>query len=116
MTTACDYKCEAIVTLIEMFPDVDVLLALSPEEFAAPLLRVAHASMQNGKVHSSHIAMQVRDESLFGGCMPGYPQHRWGEVELAVEEATSWLSKNGSVRGRWRCPSHGASTPRTPLQ
>jgi hypothetical protein len=42
-----------MATLTSTIPDVDVLVALSPEELAEIVLRLAHEHRQNDKVHYS---------------------------------------------------------------
>lgn len=73
-------------------PDVDVLVALAPEELAEIVLRLAHEHRQNDKVHLQYIASQIYTT-------PGAPnsnrQNRKKETELALAEAWSWLSVQG---------------------
>jgi hypothetical protein len=40
-------------TLQQLIPDIDVLLALPPEELASAVMQVARSQMQNGLVNLS---------------------------------------------------------------
>lgn len=71
---------EALPTLVK---DVDVLLALAPEELAPILLRIVRSRLQNGMFHP--------DSIVYG---PSYPSHRLKEVEVALSEAWQWLRIN----------------------
>ncbi len=75
-------------TLLTLIPDIDVLLALQPEELARLLLRVV-----------SKTAMFIPDtinDSLFNisgapSTQAAYPYHREHEVGIALGEAWNWL-------------------------
>jgi len=66
-----------MTTLIEIVPDVDVLLALAPEELAPILLRLAKERVQN--------CMCMEPETH------GYTQNKQREIEIASSEAWNWL-------------------------
>ena len=70
-------------TLATHVPDVEVLLALAPEELAPILLQLARSHIQNGIFHPSNMPTSA-----------GYLPHRRGEVETAISEAWQWLSIN----------------------
>ena len=76
--------------LIDEIPDVEVLLALAPEELAPTLLRLAAGALQNGIFNMDSITgLNAR--------YPGpksYPRHRNEEIEIALAEAWGWLSVN----------------------
>lgn len=78
----------SIVTLV---PDVDILLALAPEELAPILLGVARDAQQNSIVHLQAIVGQLSGSHG----QPGYPQNRRVDAELAIDEAWNWLKVNG---------------------
>jgi hypothetical protein len=44
-------------TLQELIPDIDVLLALAPEELAFALLRMAKSQLQNGTFSPSNVSL-----------------------------------------------------------
>lgn len=77
-------------TLIDIFPDPELLLSLSPEDLAPVILRLARDALQNGKVHPQAIFQQVHgpihDHSK------GYPQQKKSAVELALNNAWHWLT------------------------
>jgi uncharacterized protein (TIGR02391 family) len=77
-----------MATLISLIPDVNVLLALAPEELAEVVLRLAHEQRQNDVVH-----LQSITSHLYGnpGVTEGYPQNRRKDAELALAEAWNWL-------------------------
>ena len=81
-----------MATLLALFPDPEVLLALAPEELAEAILPLAANLRQNNTVHFSALTSQI-----YGGPgpIPGYPQHRHASVELAMAEAWAWLQANG---------------------
>ena len=80
-------------TLQKVIPDVEVLLAMEPEELAPILLCLARRHIQNGMVHRSSLTtttvgtgVATTDEFCY--------RHRQREVERAVSEAWQWLSVN----------------------
>jgi uncharacterized protein (TIGR02391 family) len=79
-------------TLISTIPDVDVLVALAPEELAETVLQLAHEHRQNDKVHLQAIASQIHGTP---GASNGYPQNRKKAAESALAEAWNWLSMHG---------------------
>jgi uncharacterized protein (TIGR02391 family) len=83
-----------MTTLLQLIPDVGVLLALAPEELAPALLEVARANQQNGMVHLSNLNSVTVGSGMVASRESGY-QHRQHEVELAVSEAWSWLIVQG---------------------
>lgn len=72
-----------MATLSELIPDVEVLLALAPEELAPTLLHLARSHIQHGKFHPNNIPTSA-----------GYSQHRRADVETAISEAWQWLRIN----------------------
>ena len=88
----------AVTTLLHEIPDVDVLLALAPEELALPVLRIAYGNRQgaNDAVTFGNLKMVLglgSDADERSG-VPRYPPNRHEEVELACREAWQWLTAN----------------------
>lgn len=81
-----------MTTLTSLIPDVDVLVALAPEDFAEVVLRLAHERRQNNLVHLQSIASDIDGTP---GTFNGYPQNRKRDAELALAEAWNWLSVQG---------------------
>ena len=81
-----------MITLTSVIPDVDVLVALAPEELADVILHLANKRRQNDLVH-----LQAFNSDIHGspGASDGYPQNRKKEVELALAESWNWLSVQG---------------------
>ena len=73
-------------SLAEEIPDVQVLVALAPEELAYTVLRLASVNEQNGLFHPASFEAQA------GG--PRYPPERTRQAELALGEALAWLTIN----------------------
>jgi uncharacterized protein (TIGR02391 family) len=84
--------------LIAEVPDVEVLLALAPEELGRVLLRLARQSLQNGMFHPDAVA---DEKGLISGAVafdgPQYPSQRQRDVAIALAEAWNWLSVNGLI-------------------
>jgi uncharacterized protein (TIGR02391 family) len=82
-----------MVTLQQLVPDVDVLLALAPEELGGILLKVAKARVQSGLVQRNDVSPTA------GIGMTVVHQSPWTvreqEVELAVSEGWNWLIVQG---------------------
>ncbi len=81
-----------MATLISIVPDVDVLVALAPEELAEIVLRLAHERGHNNQIHLQTIASDIHGTP---GTSDGYPQNRKSDAELALAEAWNWLSVQG---------------------
>ena len=79
-------------TLTSLIPDVDVLVALAPEELAEVVLRLAHERTHNNLIHLQSIASDIHGTP---GTTDGYPQNRKRDAELALAEAWNWLSVQG---------------------
>jgi uncharacterized protein (TIGR02391 family) len=80
-----------MATLQTLIPDVEVLLALSPEELSFYLLKLAHEKQQNGMFTESVTAEDHL--SLNYSVNEGYHRHQ-NEVEVALTEAWQWLRIN----------------------
>ena len=81
-----------MATLTSLIPDVDVLLALAPEELAEVVLRLSYEHRQNSLAH-----LQAITRPIYGtpGVDDGYPQNRRKDAELAIAEAWNWLLIQG---------------------
>lgn len=79
-------------TLTSAIPDIDVLMALAPEELAEIVLRIAHEHRQNDKVHIQVISSHIHGTP---GISDGYPRNRKKDAELALSEAWNWLTVQG---------------------
>jgi uncharacterized protein (TIGR02391 family) len=80
-----------MTTLISLFPDVEVLVALPPEELAEHLLRLAYERRQD-LTHLQSIGSDIHGNP---GVWNGYPQDRKSSAELALAEAWNWLCVQG---------------------
>lgn len=81
-----------MATLTSLIPDINVLLAIAPEELAELVLQLAQEHKQNNKIHLQSIASAI--DGIPGG-NEGYPQHRKKDAELALAEAWNWLLMQG---------------------
>jgi len=80
-----------MATLQSIVPDVDVLLAMAPEEIAPILLRLAR---ERGGMFTENSVLDVPGG---GGSTGGYPSHRRNQVQFVLSEAWSWLRANTLV-------------------
>lgn len=78
--------------LTSEIPDVEVLLALAPEELAETVLRLVEQSRQNTTVHLQSLVSQIHGNP---GVTAGYPDNRKRDAELALAEAWNWLCVQG---------------------
>ena len=78
-----------MLTLLEIFPDPQDLLALKPEELAGILIEIVPAVRL-----FETLKAQVSPRSGGGGYPRGWVL---GEVELALAEALSWLENQGII-------------------
>lgn len=81
-----------MATLTSLIPDIDVLLALAPEELAEVVLQLAHEHKQNNKIHLQTIASHIHGTL---GANNGYPQNSKNDAELVLAEAWNWLLIQG---------------------
>lgn len=82
-----------MATLTSIIPDVDVFVALAPEELAEVVLQLSNERWgQNGLIHLQSIASDIHGTP---GASDGYPQNRKRDAELALAEAWNWLSVQG---------------------
>jgi len=82
--------------LFGVIPDVEVLLALQPEELAAKMLFVLRKRQYQSTApfHLGNLCQELGLGSIPLGRV-GYPQQRRDEIELAVAEAWAWLAAQG---------------------
>jgi uncharacterized protein (TIGR02391 family) len=76
--------------LHQVIPDVDLLIAMAPEELAKVLLKLIGPFSQNGIFQPGQVGRAPQGFIQ----ADGYPAHRLGEVDQALQEAWAWLSLN----------------------
>jgi hypothetical protein len=86
-------------TIFSLLPDVDVLLALAPEELAPILLRLAKENLQNGLLHPGNLATVTAGEGTTAFQRHNSYIRRLRDVELAFQEV---LTKTRILTGRLR--------------
>ena len=103
--------------LAQAIPDVEVLLALEPEELGAKLLFLLRKrKFQNDTFLPDTLEGELWPSSTLPGQQTPYPRGRQPAVSLALSEAWAWLEAQGLVvpagsNGRhygWRCLSRRA--------
>jgi uncharacterized protein (TIGR02391 family) len=83
-----------MTTLYDLVPDVDVLLAMAPEELAPILLRLAKQNQQNGMF----LLSSATQNYTFGPNTPNqYPSTKRNDVDVALAEAWNWLQVNSLI-------------------
>jgi hypothetical protein len=82
-------------TFIDAVPVADVLLALQPQELGEVLLQLAQDNGRHHQLHRTEVLAWTRPPT--GSPQQGYPEHRRGEIELAVLEAFHWLTVQGML-------------------
>lgn len=78
-------------TLVSIFPDVEVLIALAPEELAESILHLAY-ERRSDLTHLQSITSDIYGNP---GISDGYPEKRRANAHLAVAEAWHWLCVQG---------------------
>ena len=79
-------------------PDVEVLLALEPEELGAKLLFLLRKrTFQQNMFLPSNLNAELWPQSYSMGQQTPYPQERRSEVQLALVEAWAWLEAQGLI-------------------
>ena len=82
--------------LDELIPEVDILLALEPEELAAAILEMLNSSHEDpNNFHPSNIV-----GTYVGTNQAPYPREAWEDVEKALGEAFMWLQREGLIARR----------------
>lgn len=75
-------------------PDVEVLLALEPEELAAKMLFLLRVRSE-AKFHPSNLVNELSHSPHDN--RPSYPRERIADVSLAAREALAWLEMQGLI-------------------
>ena len=76
--------------LLDVFPNVDDLLALSAEDLAGILIEIIPDYLQNGIFNLEYLK-----SSIYKPFGPSYPATSQRQVTLALAEALSWLTVQG---------------------
>jgi hypothetical protein len=84
--------------LPQAIPDVNVLLALEPEELGGKLLFLLRKrTFQFNMFLPSTLNADLWPQTLLPNQQPPYPRDRQGELELALLEAWAWLEAQGLI-------------------
>ncbi|OMZ07184.1 hypothetical protein AQ857_13175 [Burkholderia pseudomallei] len=83
--------------LLTEIPDVDVLLALEPEELAGKMLLLLRARGEHQMFNVGTLRTELWDHHAAMAGRPQYPQNRSQEVDLAVAEALAWLEAQALI-------------------
>jgi uncharacterized protein (TIGR02391 family) len=81
------------MALFDEIQNLEVLLALEPEELAPAVLRAAIEAKQNGITHLQSISYYIFERP--GAHQARFPADRRREADRAIGEAWSWLVRNG---------------------
>jgi uncharacterized protein (TIGR02391 family) len=76
-------------------PDVEVLLALSPEELAGEILTQVKGRFGKSQFHPGNLKNELN--SNIHGNQPQYPANRIDDARLALSEAWAWLENSGLI-------------------
>ena len=79
--------------LQRLFPDIEVLLTLAPEELAVSLLQLVKGSPQ-GQFYPDSATTMTTGYGMAATVESAYPPHRSPEVERVVAEGWQWLLVN----------------------
>jgi uncharacterized protein (TIGR02391 family) len=79
--------------VVQAIPDVEVFLALEPEELGAKLLFLAKE--RGGMFSLSGFETEIWEAEIRR--QPTYPRHRQGAIALAFAEAWAWLEAQGLI-------------------
>ena len=84
-------------TVVQAIPDVNVLLALAPEELGAKLLFLAKARQKfdGDMFYPSNFETEIWEADTRG--QPSYPRNRQAAIALAFSEAWAWLEAQGLI-------------------
>src|SRR5437667_10609307 len=84
--------------LLTVIPDVQMLLALSPEELAAKMLFLLR-KRGGEKFHIGNLYNELwQQHSEYGpNQQPQYPRDKEPAVNIAIDEAWAWLQSQGLV-------------------
>jgi hypothetical protein len=78
--------------LLKVIPDVQMLLALAPEELAATMLFILK-KRREVKFHPGNLHNELWAHGTSG--QPQYPRQYDNEISLALAEAWAWLDAQG---------------------
>jgi uncharacterized protein (TIGR02391 family) len=84
-----------MLDLVKAIPDVEVMLALEPEELGAKLLFLAKARFGSCMFHPDNLQSELWTGALWG--QESYPRQQQRLIGLALTEAWSWLEAQGLV-------------------
>lgn len=84
--------------LTQAIPDVDILLALEPEELGAKLLFLLRKRKFPADIfHRSNLEAELWPSSTLPDHQTPYPRDREAAVSLALSEAWAWLEAQGLI-------------------
>ena len=83
-------------TLEQLIPNIDILLALEPEELAPAVLEVAKSQLQNGMFTADNVSLVIAGRGMAAYQTSPYQGHE-AEVSLVVSEALNWLRVQGLI-------------------
>jgi uncharacterized protein (TIGR02391 family) len=83
--------------VVKAIPDVNVFLALEPEELGAKLLFLAKAGQKydGDMFYPSNFETEIWEADTRG--QPSYPRNRQAGIALAFSEAWAWLEAQGLI-------------------
>ena len=84
-----------MLDLVKAIPDVEVLLALEPEELGAKILFLAKARFGVGMFHPDNLQSEFWTGAVSG--QESYPRQQQRLIGLALSEAWSWLEAQGLI-------------------
>lgn len=86
-----------MIDLVRAIPDVEVLLALQPEELGAKLLFLLRRRCDRENTRMFHPGNLGNELFHRPGNDSGYPPGRQQDVQVAIVEAWSWLEAQGLI-------------------
>ncbi|HET9283285.1 MAG TPA: TIGR02391 family protein [Candidatus Angelobacter sp.] len=106
-----------MIELTQVIPDVNVLLALEPEELGAKILfLLLKRNLPRNMFHPGNLNGEIWPQVFYPGQQTAYPPNRRDDVEIALTEAWAWLESQGLIvpapdtngRNGWRILSRRA--------
>jgi uncharacterized protein (TIGR02391 family) len=95
------------VTLAQIFPDAETMLALEPEDLGAAILEIRGGS--EARFSLDDFAGPINRPSIYRPPgIPGWPQGLDSRVRRAVAEAFAWLDRAGLIMPDYTQPAAGA--------
>jgi uncharacterized protein (TIGR02391 family) len=83
--------------LLQVFPDVNVLFELEPEELASKLLFVVRKRFGTTKFHPPNLNGEPWPSSVYPGQVLPWPRDKQPAITEALAEAWAWLEAQGLV-------------------